>query len=261
MPAMPVFYLGILVQAHYQLGELGQALSLSDDALARAQALDEGMTLADCVTMTLPLHTLLGDHAGAARRLAALQGLTLDGLAYIRVKLAFSLVLQAVQQGDLAAARAALQDVGDIQALQQPPDRAYARLRHAQVALAAGQPAAALQWLQPLQGARLYAEARVLSAATRLAAHTALGQVDASANAAADALLASGHLPALPALPSLQLLLQRRRSATLAGDTAGATQWQARLRAAWRALDGSLAGHPAARDTFAACWAPHMAAP
>lgn len=258
MPAMPVFYLGILVQAHYQLGELGQALSLSDEALARAQALGEGMTLADCVTMTLPLHTLLGDHAGAARRLAALQGLALDGLAYIRVKLAFSLVLQAVQQGDLAAARAALRDVGDIHALQQPPDRAYARLRHAQVALAAGQPEAALQWLQPLQGARLYAEARVLSAATRLAAHTALGQVDASANAAAEALLAGGHLPALP---SLQLLLQRRRSATLAGDTAGATQWQARLRAAWRALDGSLAGHPAARDTFAAWWAPHMAAP
>ncbi|MBP6766061.1 MAG: AAA family ATPase, partial [Rubrivivax sp.] len=78
MPSMPVFYLGILVQAHYQLGELGQALTLSDDALARAQALGEGMTLADCATMTLPLHTLLGDHAGAARRLAALQGLALD---------------------------------------------------------------------------------------------------------------------------------------------------------------------------------------
>lgn len=260
MPAMPVFYLGILVQAHYQLGELGQALSLSDDALARAQALGEGMTLADCATMTLPLHTLIGDHAGAARRLAALQGLALEGLAYIRVKLAFSLVLQAVQQGDLQAARAALQDVGDIEALQQPPDRAYARLRHAQVALAAGQAEAALQWLQPLHGAPLYAEARVLSAATRLAAHTALGQVNAAANAAADALLLGAPAqPNLPALPALHLLWQRRRAATLAGDAAGAALWQRRLRAAWQALHGSLAAHPAARAAFAALWGPHAA--
>jgi len=147
--------------------------------------------------------------------------------------------------------------VGDIEALQQPPDRAYARLRHAQVALAAGQAEAALQWLQPLHGAPLYAEARVLSAATRLAAHTALGQVDTSANAAADALLLGA--PPLPALPALQLLWQRRRAARLAGDTSSAALWQRRLRAAWQNLHGSLAAHPAARAAFAALWGPHAA--
>lgn len=158
MPAMPVFCLGILVQAHAQMGELGTALDLADEALDRAIALDATLTLADCPLMTLGLRSALGDQAHVQRLLEAMAGRQLDGLGYFGAKVALELAGHALQQGRRDDARAHLAAVGGVAALRIPPDRAAARQRLAELAPADGDAAGALDWLAPLGGQVLYTE-------------------------------------------------------------------------------------------------------
>jgi hypothetical protein len=254
MAAMPVFYLGILVKAHGQLGELGRALELSADALARARALGEAITLADYACMTLDVHVLVGDDEGVARILASVDTGALAGLGYIRIKLGFNLFLQAVRSGDLALARAHLQSLGDVDALEQPPDRAAARVCHAELALAEGDAQRALHWLAPLQGASMYCEALAQSCTLRLAAQRQLGEVQPEALALADAALAGGTLPALLAL---ELRRERRLAALAAGDDTTAEALQRAMADSLQRLEHSLDSQPGLRAAFAARWAEH----
>lgn len=251
MPAMPVFYLGILVQAHAQMGELGTALALADEALDRAIALDETLTLADCLLMTLGLRSALGDATGVQRLLDAMAGRRLAGLGYFGVKVALEMAGHALQQGRRDDARTHLNSVGDVADLGVPPDRAAARQRLAQLALADGDAQAALQWLAPLAGQVLYTEVQARSCSLRLAAHLQLGRTDAAALALADqALDADDHGRQLPALARLQLLRVRQAAANLADDAAtaarcadGAGALQTRLAASlgrWQALAPAL---------------------
>ena len=253
MTAMPVFYLGILCQAHAQLGRLGDALDLAGQALQHALALGETLSLADCVGMSLGLHTSLGDGAGAQRLLAVLQGRPLDGLRYFQVKLGFVLAQHATHNARLAEAHAHLTVVGNVGALSQPPDRAMARLCHAELALAEGNAQAALDWLAPLQGAVLYTEVEARCCAARLVAHSALGRTDASAMALADAALAGqAQGRVLPALAALGLRQARLQAATLAADTALATTLRASIAAEQQRLAGLLGAHAALRPALAA---------
>ena len=267
MAAMPVFYLGILVKAHGQLGELDTALDLSDDALQRARALGEAMTLADHACMVLDVHVLAGDAEGAARILAGLDMTALQGLGYIRIKLAFNLFLHALRGGDLDAARALLVGLGEVEALEQPPDRAAARLCHAQLALAEGEPEAALRWLAPLRGLALYSEVQAQSCTARLAAWRLMGQARAEVAAEvvseglseamrlADVALAGGRLPMLLAL---ELQQERCRAAEGAGDVAAASRLHSAMAATVRGLAANLARRPGLQAAFQARWAPHL---
>ena len=193
MPAMPVFYLGILVQAHAQLGELGTALDLADEALDRAIALGETITLADCLLMTLGLRSALGDSDGVRRLLTATAGRSLDGLGYFGVKVALELSDHALHQGRRDEARRLLASVGDVAALRIPPDRAAARQRMAALALADGDAAGTLAWLAPLDGEVLYTEVQAQCAALRLDAHRLLGRADPAALNQADQALADAN--------------------------------------------------------------------
>lgn len=256
MPAMPVFYLGILVQAHAQLGALGTALALADEALDRAIALGETLTLADCLLMTLGLRSALGDAPGVHRLLQATAGRSLDGLGYFGTKVALVLADHDLQQGRPDAARARLAGIGPVEALRIPPDRAAARLCLARQALADGDPQAALERLAPLADQMLYTEVEARSCALRLAALNRLGRSDPPALALADAALADGaDGRCLPALDRLALLRARRQAAHLAGDAdaagrlaAAAQQLQQQLAASlgpWQALAPALGEAPA----------------
>lgn len=246
MAAMPVFYLDILAQAQAQLGALGTALELAAQALEQALALGESLTIADCVGMTLDLHSRLGHAAGCQRLLDALTGRSLDGLRYFQVKLGFALAAHALRQRRLDDARAHLQVVGEVDQLPQPPDRAAARLCHAQLALARREPEAALAWLAPLASAVLYTEVQAQSCATRLAAQLQLGQVEPQALALADeALAAPAAGRVLPALAWLGLRQVRCRAAQHLGDPATATRLRAEIDAQQRTLATSLGRHAA----------------
>jgi DNA-binding SARP family transcriptional activator len=244
MPAMPVFYLDILSQAHAQLGALGTALDTAEQALDGALALGETLSIADCLGMTLELHSRLGHRAGWERLMQAFAGRSLAGLRYFEVKNGFTLAAHAVRRGRLDDARAQLAVVGDVDTLPQPPDRAAGRLCHALLALAAGEPEAALAWLAPLAGADLYTEVQLNGCAVRLAAQLRRGRIDDEALALADAALASaspGHT--LPALPWLGLRQVRRRAAQARGDTAAEQRLAVEIAAQQAALAASLGRH------------------
>ena len=250
-PSTPVFYLGILVQAHAQMGELGTALALADETLDRALALDETLTLADCLLMTLGVRSALGDADGVQRLLGAMAGRSLAGLGYFEGKVALELAGLALDRGRPDEARAHLAAVGDVAAMGIPSDRAAARQRLAQLALAEGDANAALRWLAPLADDVLYTEVQAGSCSLRLAAHLRLGRTDAAALALADQALAGERQGRqLPALARLQLLRTRGAAARLAGDAAtadhcvdAAEALQTRLAASlgrWQALAPAL---------------------
>ena len=250
-PSLPVFYLGIQSLAQAQLGELGAALALADQALARALALGETIPIADCLLMTLDLRSQLGDQAGVQALLDALAGRSLAGLDYFGVKVVLALAGHALHQGRLADARTHLATIGPFDALGMPPDRNDARLRAAQLALADGDASAALALLAPLAGLVLYTDQQARSCTLRLRAHQQLGQQDRDALHQADQALASDATGRqLPALARLGLLRARRDAALAGGDattarqlTAQAAQLRARLAASlgpWQALAGAL---------------------
>jgi len=179
-------------------------------------------------------------------------GRSLAGLGYFGVKVALELAGHALQQGQPGGARAHLATVGDVAALGIPPDRAAARQRLAQLALAEGDADGALHWLAPLADEVLYTEVQAGSCSLRLAAHLHLGRTDATALALADHALAGERQGRqLPALARLHLLRTRAAAARLAGDADTATRcadaaWalQARLAASlgrWQALAPALA--------------------
>jgi hypothetical protein len=255
MPAKPVFFLGILVKAHAQLGHLGKALDLSMDALQRARALGEAMTLADHGCMALDVHVMVGDSDGVASILSSLDLGALEDLDYIRIKLSFNLILHELDRGDLDAAQALLDSLGDVDALEQPPDRAAARLCHAQLALAQGDAAAALRWIDPLAGQALYCESHAQICTVRLAAQRRLGRVDPQALSLADDALAGGKLPALLAL---ELRRERRRAAQALGDEASAEQLRQAMAGEVDRLAASLDGRPALQQGFRQRWAEHI---
>ena len=247
----PIFFLGMLVQAHYQLGDLGSALKHAEDSRARAVTLDKPLVLADCVSMALDIYTYIGDREGARHLIASLEGRSLDGLEQYRVKLAFNLVFYALRGGDVAAACAHLATVGEISALQQPGDRANATLRHAQVALAEGDACAALAGLAPMRHVRLQVEVWALACAVRMAAHTMLGEADAADLVLAQAALASGRLPALPAL---EIKRECHRAAQLSGNMPAAQTWQTEIAADVQRLAESLNARPLQREQFLRLW-------
>ncbi len=157
------------------------------------------------------------------------------------------LVLHALHTGDLAGARAHLAGIGEVDKLQQPVDQASARLRQAELALAAGDAGAALHSLQPLCDVPLHVETWALACAARLAAHTALGAADSHDIARADAALDSGRLPALPAL---QLRRERHRAALLQGDATTAAGLQAGIAGEADRLAASLQARPREQALF-----------
>ena len=252
MRAMPVFYLGILSEAHAQLGDLGAAFDLAEQALARARELDEALTLADCATMTLDLYTLTGDIEGGTRLVNSLRGRSLDGLSYFRVKLDLHLALRQLQLGDRSGARRRLHALGDPRQLQQPADQAGARLRLADLALADGDPEAALQCLAPLVDTELYTDLRAGCLRARLQAGLALGRVDAGLLAQADAALTSGQLPVLHAM---DLARWRADAARNGGDEGTAERlWQGLLAEVQR-LGATLEGRPRQQALWHERWA------
>jgi hypothetical protein len=227
----PVLFGGMLVQAHWQRGELGLALDCAEEAFDRARALGLVKTLADCISMALDVYTFIGDDAGAARLIGSLDGRSLDGYDFIRVKLSFNLVLHALHRCD--------------------PGHARALLCHAWLALAEGDASGALQWLAPLRDDELHVETRALSCAVRLAADIALGQPDADAIARADAELASGRLP-VPA--ALQLRRVRQQVALAKGDSETAEHLGADIAASVRMLASSLHERPQQQAQFLSAW-------
>lgn len=247
----PIFFQSMRVQAHAQRGDLGAALDCAEDSLARATALGDAHALADCVSMALDVYTFIGDRDGADRWVASLQGLPLEGLDQISIKLAFNLALRSLRQGDTAAAHERLAKLGDGQALAQPQDVASARLCHAQLALAEGRPQAALDWLAPLRDGPLQIELWGFSRAALLAAHTDLGRVDAADLARADAALAHAHLPAMAALV---LRHERLRAARLMGDAPDARRLHEQAADLVRALAASLHNHPRQQALFLRRW-------
>jgi DNA-binding SARP family transcriptional activator len=256
MAAMPVFYLNILAQAHAQLGRLGEALNLAEQSMAQATALGETLTLADCAGMLLDLMTQLDHHDGQQRLLAALADRPLDGLRYFQIKLCFPLAGRALRAGDCAGARRHLALLGELDALPQPPDRAWARLRHAQLALAEGDAATAQRWLQPLAGQPLYTDVQAQSCATRLAAELRLGPPSQQALALADeALTADAGGRVLPALSRLGLLQVRGDAAARLHDAAGAARLAAEAQALQQRLRDSLGAHAQAQPGLAAALA------
>lgn len=252
MRAMPVFYLGILSEAHAQLGDLGRAFELAEQALLRALALGETLTLADCVTMTLDLYTRSGDHDGGTRLLSGLRGRGLEGLGYIQVKLDLRVLQRCLQLGDLAGARHRLQGLGDLQALQLPADRTSARLCRAELLLAEGDAAAASAELDGLDAATLYTEHRADCCALRLRAALQLGRRDEPALADADAALACGELPALHALDLLQVRVAAARAWQ---DAPAARSHRQTLAREVLRLAQSLQARPAQQQLWLARWA------
>lgn len=251
MRAMPVFYLGILSEAHAQLGDLGRAFELAEQALLRALALGETLTLADCVTMTLDLYSRSGDHDGGTRLLSGLRGRGLEGLGYIQVKLDLRVLQRCLQLGDLPGARQRLQGLGDPQALQLPADRTSARLCRAELLLAEGDPDAASRELDGLDAATLYTEHRADCCALRLRAALQRGRRDEPALADADAALACGELPALHAL---ELLQARVAAARAWHDDVAARRHQQTLARDVLRLAQSLQARPAQQQLWLARW-------
>lgn len=161
-PQVEVFLRGMLVQAHYQRGELDAALAQAETALARALQLQRPMALLDCASMALDVAVAAGDTSLQARLLAAAEGLSGEGIEHFALKFAFNRVRHALAHGDLAAARVALQPVADIASLHEVRDRQHAAVCQAELRLAEGDASAALAVLAtvPMDGAHVEVAAR-----------------------------------------------------------------------------------------------------
>ena len=248
---LPAFLNSMKVQAHFQLGELGQALDCAATARALALASQVTSAIVDAISMALDVHTAVGDEAMAAELIDSLEGLDLDGISHFRTKLAFNLIFHALCQGDLGRARQLVEGLGPPAAIEDQQDRIHAHIRHAQVLLAEARNAEALKALQPLWTEKLGAEAQALACTAQLQACAALGPVPPAELARADAALDSGVLPALPALLLRQ---QRAAAAAQAGDSAGAKRLHAECAAEALRMADSLQGRPALREHFLARW-------
>jgi hypothetical protein len=134
--------------AHMLLGQLGTALLIADEVLAEAEANGEPAALQYAVLTILDLLVYLGDFVRGRALLERLADAGTQQLAYLGTKLALLRALLETRAGDAAAARAALAMIDDAQALQQPQDRLELALREADLLLAEGQAAMALQRLE-----------------------------------------------------------------------------------------------------------------
>jgi len=232
--------------AHSLLGHLGQALGISEQFLAEAEANAEPVSLQYAVLAMLDLLVYLGDFD---RGRALLQRLAQGGsreLAYFGIKLALNRAFLESFAGDSAAARAALAEVGDAAALEQPQDRATLALRMAEVQLAEGNAEAALASLAPWRDDVPNVELLALTWAVRLRAQHALGRVDSADWQQARQALDAGTMPALEAL-ALQ------RALCLTAPDAEDARWLARrVVEATQRLADSLADWPEQRARFLA---------
>ena len=238
------------VQAHFQLGELGQALDCAATARALHWPAGPPRPSWDAISMALDLHTAVGDEAMAAELIGSLEGLNLDGISHFRTKLAFNLIFHALCRvtwhGHASWCRAgpAGRDRG--------PAGPHPRAQSATPRCCWPRPAAQRRWRRcSAVDGKLGAEAQALACTAQLQACAALGPVPPAELARADAALASGVLPALPAL----LLRQQRAAAAVqAGDGARAQGLYAECAAEALRMADSLQGRPALREHFLARW-------
>lgn len=244
MPHRSVFLRGLQVQACTQRGELAAALDAAEDALARARSLEDTLAIADAVSMALDLFCFIGDAEGAARLLAALQGRSMEGLEYMRIKLVFNRVLHALRFGSVAQAREHLALLGDVAALSQPVDRVSGALAHAQLLLAEGRAAEALRWLDDWQPLARHVETALAMAELRLRAAPA----EPVATRQARELLRE-PASVMHALQLRQTLLRQA-----AGDELAALR--AEQAAAIERLAASLRQRPREQALFNAAWGP-----
>jgi DNA-binding SARP family transcriptional activator len=250
-PAFRVYLRATRVQALWQLGELGAALDVADEALLLAQEDANKDPLLDLVSMTLDVHSFIGDFDGADRLLALADARGGEGQGWLAVKFAFNRCRLALARGDLATATAVLAPAADPQALRDPHDRDQARLCHAELALAAGDHAGARRWLAAGLEPRAAMEVRAQHALLRL---TTLPGDDAEALAACEearARAADAGTPR-PLAMALQQALAARAAAT--GDERSAAAARAAFEALRQHLAGNLAGRPAQRASLLARW-------
>jgi DNA-binding SARP family transcriptional activator len=214
----------LLLQARFHarllLGELGTALTLAEQVLAEAEASGEPGALQYAVLTLLDLLIYLGDFE---RGRALLHRLTRSGaqeLAYLGVKLLLQRAFLESRAGQPAAARAALVLIGEPQTLQQPQDRADLALREADVLLAEGQPAAALDRLQAWLHSVPSVPVQAMIWALHLRAALTLGPVPNEDWHSARAVLARGAVPPLEALDLQRALSRSAPDAALGAELA-----------------------------------------
>ncbi|MBX3600128.1 MAG: AAA family ATPase [Rubrivivax sp.] len=250
-PAFRVYLRAMRVQALWQLGELGAALDLADEALPLARDDADKDPLLDLVSMTLDVHGFIGDFDGAERLLAEADARGGGAGGWLAAKLAFNRCRLALERGDAAAAGAVLAPAADPQALRDPRDRDQARLCRAELALAAGDPATARRWLAEGLEPRAAMEARARHALLRLAAWPGDGAEGRAARDGARDRAADARTPR-PLVMLLQQALAAQAAA--AGDEHLAAEAGAAFEALRQHLADSLAARPALRDRLLARW-------
>lgn len=256
-PAFRIYLRATRVQALWQLGELGAALDVADEALPLARDDPDKDPLLDLVSMTLDLHSFIGDFDGADRLLAeaAARG---EAGGWLAIKLAFNRCRLALARGDAATAAAVLAPAADPPSLRDRRDREQALLCHAALALAAGDLAAARRRLAEVELPAAAAEAQAWCALLRLHAwpDDDAGEGAAAAQAATEAARHAAADPRTPR-PLAMALLQALAARAGAGDEQAREAARA-ARAAFerlrQRLADSLARRPLLRAALLARW-------
>jgi hypothetical protein len=231
--------------AHGLLGQLGRCLTLAEQFLAESAASGEPAARQYAVLTVLDLLVYLGDFERGRALLRELRGQGTE-VAYFGIKLALNRAFLEYKAGDIAAARAALAEIGDALSLQQEQDRVMLALRQAEVLLAEGDAAASLAMLEPWRAGVPNIDLQALIWALRLQAQRARGGVNAADWAEAHALLEEGRLPPTEALDL------RRELWRTAPSPALAKALKRSIDAEVARLAASLAEHPRARSAFLA---------
>ncbi len=251
-PDFRIYLGGMRVQACWQQGRLGEALAGAEQTLQLALAQARDIPLLDCLSMSLDVYSFVGDWAGADRLLAHLDERKGVRNPHFERKLAFNRVQLALARGDLAAAQAALIEVGPLANLHEQRDQEHAALCHGELALARGDADAALGWLNDWPAPRAHVEvaARRVLLALRAERQRAMAQgarrVGAAVTAAAVAEATSPQAP----LP-IRLQLMHALAADPDGDGA---KWQTAFLACRDRLADSLHDWPMARDGLLRRW-------
>jgi DNA-binding SARP family transcriptional activator len=263
-PSFQVFLRGMKVQACWQQGQLGTALDTAEEALALCRAPDgagdRADTLIDCISMALDVYTFVGDGAGAQRLLAHLAAHTGARSPHFEVKLGFNLARLALAQGDREAARAALPAAQAVPDLHEQRDQEHAVLCHAELALAGGDAAAALRWLDDWPAPQAHVEVGARRALARLQAALAGGAADpGSADdalaTARSAALAAALAPQTPRPTALELHRALHAAALAAGDSEDVAAQRSAADTLLATLADGLAARPAQRASLLQRWA------
>ena len=228
------------MEARYQCrvdtGRLGEAYALVEPLLAITLRGVDAHRRASALTVVIDLPLCIGDLAATEPCVVALLALEpqtlseMDGMAQAKG------AWLALRQGALDRAGALL-DAAEAARSVRPESQAYIVALRCQWLALRGDTEAARRHRESLRRDGVSSEVWALSLSLVLAVPGAA----ASWEAAAEEMLSHGDPPPLGALLLLDTLLQRQ----------GPARWSAPARAAAQALQGSLAGHPAAQACFA----------